>query len=73
MKIPNDFIKSYSLVTQGILNIIVLAGIGFLIGYFIDKQGILSGILAFIGLIIGLVLFVITTLRLDGEKDGRNT
>lgn len=66
----SHLIKIYSLVTQGISCVLVLGAIGFGIGYLINKNGILPGILAFVGVIIGIVIFIQLLWRLGGEIDG---
>ena len=50
--------KTYALATQGIFNMIAMAGFGYLIGYLINKDSALPIILAVVGVIVGLSTFV---------------
>lgn len=68
MKI-GKYAKYYAIATQGIVSMIVLLLAGFFIGRAIDKDSIWPGILAAIGAIIGLILFIITLLKLMNEED----
>lgn len=70
MKKTNDMVKIYSLFTQGIFTILILGGLGFYIGYIIDKSGILKGVLAAVGVLIGIIIFIKYMLQIGGEIDG---
>lgn len=51
--------KSYALATQGILTMLMMLGIGYLIGFLIDKNNIaLQAILAVVGMLFGLATFI---------------
>ena len=51
-------LKAYTVFSQGLFTIIILGGLGFFIGYKIDKKSALPGIFAVIGGLIGLVNFI---------------
>ena len=50
--------RTYALATQGILTMVVMLGLGYFIGYLIDKNSAWPAILAVVGVICGLVTFV---------------
>jgi F0F1-type ATP synthase assembly protein I len=50
--------KLYSIGTQGIFSLVAFTGVGFLIGYNIDKNSAWPAICAIIGAIIGTICFV---------------
>lgn len=63
--------KYYVIGTQGILTMAIMCALGFYIGYRIDKDSIWPGLLAFIGMMAGLVSFITSLLYLlkrDGKK-----
>lgn len=62
------FAKFYTLATQGILTMVVLLLIGFFIGYKIDKDSFWPPLLACIGVLCGLVIFVSYVLYLIQEE-----
>ncbi len=64
------YAKFYALGTQGILTMIVLGGIGFYIGYRIDKNSFWPPVLAVVGVLCGLVSFISYLLCLvkEGKK-----
>ena len=57
MKFSN-LAKTYAIATQGFFSLVIMTGLGYLIGYLIDKKSILPVILAVVGLLIGLFIFV---------------
>jgi F0F1-type ATP synthase assembly protein I len=52
------FFKYYLIATQGLATILVCTFVGLLIGWEIDKESVWPPILAFVGLLIGLVSFI---------------
>lgn len=54
-----DMLKAYALFSQGIIGMIVLGGIGFIIGWKVDKHSALCGILAVVGGLMGLAYFIL--------------
>lgn len=64
--------KFYSLATQGILTMIVLLLIGLFIGYKIDKNSFWPPLLACVGMLCGLVIFVSYLLYLLKDEDRKN-
>ncbi len=54
----SSFVKGYAIFSQGIFTMITLGLIGFFIGYKVDKKSALSGILAVVGCLMGLVYFI---------------
>ena len=54
----NSLAKTYALATQGILTMVVMLGLGYLIGYLIDKDSAWPAILAVVGVLCGLVTFI---------------
>lgn len=64
--------KLYSLVTQYLLNILVLTIGGYLLGrYVIVKTALWGGIFAVIGALSGIILFIMEMLKL-GKNDERD-
>lgn len=63
-------LKVYALVTQFIFQTLILGVLGYFIGYTIDKEGVLKGILAVIGATVGLIAFIIQVIYLAGVKNG---
>lgn len=59
MKNTNNIVKAYAVFSQGIITILVLMGLGFFIGWRINKKSLLCGILAVVGLILGVIVFFI--------------
>lgn len=57
MKIKSQA-RFYALASQGIVTIITLTGLGYFIGYLINKESVLKGILAVVGAILGVCIFV---------------
>lgn len=63
-------LKIYALVTQFIFQLLILGVLGYFIGYKIDPDGILKGVLAVVGVLIGLIAFIIQVIKMVGvEKD----
>lgn len=50
--------RFYALASQGIMTILTLTGLGYLIGYLINKESVLKGILAAVGAVFGVCIFV---------------
>lgn len=64
------FAKYYALITQFVIETLVLVFLGLYIGSKLDPDGVLNGILATVGGLLGIVFFVIYVIKV-GEKDGR--
>ncbi len=63
-------LKVYALITQFIFQLLILGVLGYFIGYKIDPDGILKGVLAVVGVLIGLIAFIIQVIKMVGvEKD----
>lgn len=75
MKNNAEFAKLYSVITQGFITILVLIGLGFFIGYKINKNSPWPIILAIVGGLIGIASMIIVLLKLNlgGDKNGRDT
>ena len=75
MKNNTEFSKLYSFITQGFITILVLIGLGFFIGYKINKNSPWPIILAVVGGLIGIASMIIILLKLNlgGDKNGRDT
>lgn len=54
----NKIATTYSLATQGIFSMVCFMGLGFFIGYCIDKESAWPAILAVVGVLLGLFTFV---------------
>ena len=67
----NSLAKTYALATQGILTMVVMLGLGYLIGYLIDKESAWPAILAVVGVLCGLVTFISYLLYLIKEEEKR--
>jgi hypothetical protein len=67
----NSLAKTYALATQGILTMVVMLGLGYLIGYLIDKDSAWPAILAVVGVLCGLFTFVSYLLYLIKEEEKR--
>lgn len=65
----SNYATIYAVVTQGFFTMLVLCGIGFLIGHYLIKSNIWAGVLAVIGALIGLVIFLemLYKLKLGGD------
>ncbi|MBP5445785.1 MAG: hypothetical protein J6Y28_06400 [Acholeplasmatales bacterium] len=63
-------LKVYALVTQFIFQLLILGVLGWFIGYRIDPDGVLKGILAVVGVVIGVIAFIIQLVKMVGVKDG---
>ena len=63
-------LKVYALVTQFLFQLLILGVLGWFIGYKIDPDGVLKGILAIVGVLIGVVAFIIQLIKMVGVKDG---
>ncbi len=68
----SKYAKFYALATQGILTMVILLLIGFFIGYKIDKDSFWPPLLACIGMLCGLVIFISYLLYLGKEEDKKN-
>ena len=64
------FARFYALITQFVIEMLVLVFLGMFIGNKIDPDGILSGILGTIGGLLGITFFIIYIIR-EGSKDER--
>ena len=74
MKFSN-LAKTYALATQGFFSMAIMTGLGFLIGYLINKKSVLPVILAVCGLLIGLFIFVsylLYIIKLDEKGKKKN-
>ena len=67
----NSLAKTYALATQGILTMVVMLGLGYSIGYLIDKESAWPAILAVVGVLCGLVTFISYLLYLIKEEEKR--
>ncbi|MBQ9449141.1 MAG: AtpZ/AtpI family protein [Acholeplasmatales bacterium] len=67
----NSLAKTYALATQGILTMVVMLGLGYFIGYLIDKDSAWPAILAVVGVLCGLFTFVTYLLYLIKEEEKR--
>ena len=67
----NSLAKTYALATQGILTMVVMLGLGYLIGYLIDKDSAWPAILAVVGVLCGLFTFISYLLYLIKEEEKR--
>lgn len=65
----NNLARTYALATQGILTMVVMLGLGYFIGYKIDKDSAWPAILAVVGVICGVVTFVSYLLYLIKEEE----
>jgi hypothetical protein len=65
----NSLAKTYALATQGIVTMVVMLGLGYLIGYKINKDSALPAILAVVGVLCGLFTFVSYLLYLIKEEE----
>ena len=65
----NKIAKTYALATQGIFSMVCFLGLGFLIGWLIDKDSPWPGILAVVGVLIGLFVFISNLLYLMKEDE----
>lgn len=72
MKKGTDLVKLYAVVTQGFITMLVLAGLGFFIGYKIDKESSWAVILAVIGGLIGIITLITSVLKLKIGGDEKN-
>lgn len=70
MKRKKTKIDMYVLVTQSIFTMFVLIGLGFGLGYLIDKDSVWPGIFATLFGISGIVLFIIMLLRMSDDVSG---
>ena len=66
--------KAYALASQGIFTIVFLLGLGFLIGFLIDKESFWPPLLATIGALMGVIIFVMYLLYIlkDEEKEKKD-
>ncbi|MCR5307615.1 MAG: hypothetical protein K6E24_01285 [bacterium] len=63
-------LKVYALITQFVFQLLILGVLGYFIGYKIDPDGLLKGILAIVGVLIGLIAFIIQVIKMVGVEDG---
>ena len=63
-------LKVYALITQFVFQLLILGVLGYFIGYKIDPDGLLKGILAIAGVLIGLIAFIIQVIKMVGVEDG---
>lgn len=74
----DKYIKSYAMATNGIISMLLLGGIGFFIGYKIDKSSPWPAILAVVGVICGLFIFISNLLYVlklnekEKKQDGKH-
>ena len=66
--------KAYALASQGIFTIVLLLGLGLLIGFLIDRNSFWPALLATIGALMGVIIFVMYLLYIikDEEKDNKH-
>ena len=72
MKKATKFATFYRMATQGILTMLVLMGVGFGIGYLIDKDSFWPPVLAALGVLVGLGIFISYMLYLSKGEDNKN-
>ena len=75
MKRASKYATIYAMVTQGFLMMVVLAAIGFIVGKYAIKKDEWSAILAVLGALVGLVIFIKLLFDLNkriGDKDERS-
>ena len=72
MKKATKFATFYRMATQGILTMIMLMGAGFGIGYLIDKDSFWPPVLAAVGVLVGLVIFISYLLYLSKAEDNKD-
>ena len=65
----NKFFKNYALITQAVFSILVYSLLGFGIGYLIDKESFWPVVLLVVGMLLGLVFFIMTLLKLLKEDE----
>ncbi len=70
MRNSSKIVKAYALFTQGIIGIILLGVLGYFIGHIINKDGILKGVLAIVGVLIGVLIFIRYMIYIGGDIDG---
>ena len=63
-------LKVYALVTQFIFQLLILGVLGYFIGYKIDPDSVLKGVLAVVGVLIGVIAFIIQVIKMVGVEDG---
>ena len=63
------FFKNYALITQAVFSILVYSLLGFGIGYLIDKDSLWPVVLLVVGMLLGLVFFIMTLLKLLKEEE----
>ena len=63
-------LKVYALITQFVFQLLILGVLSYFIGYKIDPDGLLKGILAIVGVLIGLIAFIIQVIKMVGVEDG---
>ncbi len=68
----SKYVKFYVLATQGILTMLILLVVGFFIGYKIDKDSFWPPLLACVGVICGLIIFISYLLYLSKEEDKKH-
>ena len=70
----SEYAQIYAVVTQGFLMMIVVAGIGYLIGHYAIGQDTWAAILAVIGGLVGLFIFIslLFKLKIGGDKNGKS-
>ena len=64
-------LKVYTLITQFVFQLLILGVLGYYLGYKIDPDGILKGILAVVGVLIGVIAFIIQVIKMVGIDDGK--
>ncbi len=64
-------LKVYALITQFVFQLLILGVLGYYLGYKIDPDGILKGILAVVGVLIGVIAFIIQVIKMVGIDDGK--
>ena len=72
MKKATKFATFYAMATQGILTMLMLMGAGFGIGYLIDKDSFWPPVLAAVGVLFGLGIFISYILYLSKGEDNKN-
>lgn len=61
--------KMYALISQMLLEVFVLIIIGYFIGNKIDSDGILKGVLAIVGGLLGLIFMILQVITIERKKN----
>ena len=65
--------KMYVIVSQGIMNIIVLTLLGFLTAKWMNLSGVWIGIISALGAILGIIIFIMYILKMGDDYGNKKT